>query len=396
MAEEKGVLDELKLKKLISLLLIIVLIFSVTAVASAADDSSGARVIFKAGEPDQNGLFNVSLTIHDATFNTFQFALWYDKTTVVPVDASGRETSAFSDFATREQGNSWLSTVGTKVDLTVGLIEFAGYVTPGSTVTTDGAAGKPGKAVIGSSGVSVFNFRFKKLSDADVIIRVAESGKTPVYGKSLPQGAALFDAGIDIPLTVYFSFPERIGKGSSMIPERQSTQAAMTVKERLANTIALQIGNYGAAVGGALVSIDSDNPNVHPYIDENSRTMVPARFVAERLGASVDWNAAAQKVTIKSGDRTIQMTIGSKSYTVNGVSYVMDTEPVIKSGWGRTMVPIRFISESLGRAVEWDAKNQLVIITDKSNPWQSDRDAEKQATQSILFVISNLVRGFSQ
>jgi hypothetical protein len=134
---------------------------------------------------------------------------------------------------------------------------------------------------------------------------------------------------------------------------------------------------------------------VKPYIDENDRTMVPVRFVAESLGADVDWNPQTRQITIVTAGRTIVMTVGSKTYTLNGVAYTMDTEPVILKAWNRTAVPIRFVSQALGRAVEWDPVNQLVLITDQAQPWQLSREAEKQATTSILFVISDLVRDFT-
>jgi hypothetical protein len=189
--------------------------------------------------------------------------------------------------------------------------------------------------------------------------------------------------------------PASVGSGGSYKPISEDPEPVVTKEQRLQNTIALQIGNYGAAANGALVSIDPDNPAVRPYIDDNDRTMMPVRFVAERLGAAVEWNGQTSQVTIRSGDRTIVMTIGSKTYTVNGVVHTMDTEPIIVQGWNRTVVPIRFVSEALGRAVEWDAVNQLVLITDSAEPWQKEREAEQQATQSILFVISDLVRDFT-
>lgn len=362
----------------------------------AALEEKAAETVFEATEPDDTGRFTITMTIYNATFNTFQFALRYDKSTVVPVDASGKETSSFSGFASKERGADWMSSIGTNLDSNTGLIEFAGYVTPGSSTATDGLKRIPGYAAIGKSGTEIYTFRFKKIAEADIKIKVAEKSDTEPYSKSLPEGAALFNAGKSVPLTVSFRLPEGIGRDYSMAPVKKTAESAMSKEERLKDSVALQIGNYGAAVEGALVHIDSANKAVVPYIDENSRTMVPVRFIAERFGAYVKWDPDLRQITITIGDKTIVMTIESAQYTINGELKAMDTAPVIKAGWNRTMVPIRFTAEALGMSVGWDSQNKLVLITPVEQPWQPDRKAEREATDSIKLIISPLLRDFAQ
>ena len=362
------------------------------ACAAAAENPS---VVFKASESDADGVFTLSMTVRNAAFNTFQFVIRYDKATVTPVDASGAPTGAFSVFAQKRPGIDWLSTVGTSIDTQKGLIDFTGFVSPGSGVTTDGMAEIPGYANLGKTGITLFDFHFKKSGTVDAVIEIAAQNAVKPYSTFLPEGAALLDAGEKLPVNVQFDLPSSVGAGGSYTPSPPVIETPMTKEERLQNTIALQIGNDGAASSGALMRIDPDNPEVKPYIDENDRTMVPVRFVAESLGADVDWNPQTRQITIVTAGRTIVMTVGSKTYTLNGVAYTMDTEPVILKAWNRTAVPIRFVSQALGRAVEWDPVNQLVLITDQAQPWQLSPAAEKQATTSILFVISDLVRDFT-
>ena len=88
------------------------------------------------------------------------------------------------------------------------------------------------------------------------------------------------------------------------------------------------------------------------------------------------------------------MSIGSTQYSLNGENKYMDTAPTIKTGWNRTMVPIRFVAEALGKSVEWDKANKLVFITPVNKPWELEREGEKEATNSILMVISPLIRDF--
>lgn len=377
---------------LATVMAVVVAVSAPAACAAAAETSS---VVFKASESDTEGNFTLSMTIHNATFNTFQFVIRYDKATVIPVDTNGAPTAAFSTFARKSPGTDWLSTVGTSIDSQKGLIDFTGFVSPGSGISTDGLADIPGYANLGKTGITVFDFHFKKTGTAHAVIEIAAQSAAKPYSTFLPEGAALLDAGEKLSVNIQFDLPSSVGAGDSYTPSPPVIETQMTKEERLRNTIALQIGNYGAASSGALMRIDPDNPKVKPYIDENDRTMVPARFIAETLGADVDWNPETRQITIVTAERTIVMTVGAKTYTINGIAYTMDTEPVIIKAWNRTAVPIRFVSQALGRAVEWDPVNRLVLITEQAQPWQLSREAEKQATDSILFVISDLVRDFT-
>ena len=90
-------------------------------------------------------------------------------------------------------------------------------------------------------------------------------------------------------------------------------------------------------------------PDAQPFIDENGRTQVPVRFVSEALGAKVDWDGAAKKVTVTLNSRKVVLTIGLKTYEINNQTYQMDTVALLKES--RTFVPIRFVSEALGATV---------------------------------------------
>jgi hypothetical protein len=104
-------------------------------------------------------------------------------------------------------------------------------------------------------------------------------------------------------------------------------------------------------------------PDTQPYIDENSRTMVPVRFISEQLGADVKWHEENLRVDIALDGKNIGLQIGSPIATVNNQKIELDTQVVMKNG--RTCVPLRFVSEALGRNVRWDNEAYAVIITDK-------------------------------
>ena len=99
--------------------------------------------------------------------------------------------------------------------------------------------------------------------------------------------------------------------------------------------------------------------DVAPEI-KNDRTMLPIRIIAEALGAKVTWNEAEQKVTIAEDDLTIEIFIGQPFATVNGKPVQLDAPAYIAND--RTYLPLRFVAENLGATVEWNAADSSVTI----------------------------------
>ena len=103
-----------------------------------------------------------------------------------------------------------------------------------------------------------------------------------------------------------------------------------------------------------------------PYIEKmTGRTYVPIRFIAEKLGANVDWEQETKTVTIFNGSDSICLQIGSKVPTINNVAMANQLDAPARLDNKRTYVPLRFVSEVLGQNVLWDKYNRLVRISDK-------------------------------
>ncbi|KUF29245.1 copper amine oxidase N-terminal domain-containing protein [Lysinibacillus sp. FSL L8-0126] len=98
------------------------------------------------------------------------------------------------------------------------------------------------------------------------------------------------------------------------------------------------------------------------------RVMLPLRAIFEALGASVNWDSKNQTVTGYKEDTTVVLKMKSKVATINGKSVTLDVPAQILRG--RTMVPVRFVSEALGQDVDWNSVNQTVTIQSDtpSNP----------------------------
>lgn len=97
----------------------------------------------------------------------------------------------------------------------------------------------------------------------------------------------------------------------------------------------------------------------------SGRTLVPVRGIFEELGAKVQWDQATQTATMTKDGTEVRVTIGSKTAYVGGEAKTLDVPAQLSQATGnaRTLVPVRFISESLGALVGWSNDTQTVIIS---------------------------------
>ncbi|MHB8107583.1 MAG: stalk domain-containing protein [Candidatus Cryosericum sp.] len=138
------------------------------------------------------------------------------------------------------------------------------------------------------------------------------------------------------------------------------TISARFEKEKQQAVIVLQIGKSTFTVNGASKTLDS------PPVIANGRTLVPIRAIIEALGGAVEWDGVARKATVTLGNVTIELWIGKSVARVNNISTRIDSTnlkvvPEIING--RTMLPLRFVSENVGCVVEWTAATQTITIT---------------------------------
>ncbi len=97
-----------------------------------------------------------------------------------------------------------------------------------------------------------------------------------------------------------------------------------------------------------------------PPVIRDGRTLVPMRAILEALGATVAWEDAEQKITADKAGLRLEMWVDNDRAFVNGVETVLDVPPTLMGG--RTLIPLRFVSEELGEDVIWDPELYSVGI----------------------------------
>ncbi len=156
----------------------------------------------------------------------------------------------------------------------------------------------------------------------------------------------------DKELTKAYDFSTKVSKSFTLYAKWEEIEGVKVDD----NQIILTIGKKEASVFG-----ETKVNDVAPVIKAD-RTMFPARFIAENMGALVTWTEVEpNKVLITKGNIEILIYIGENIAYVNGEAVTLDSPAFIENE--RTYTPVRLIAESLGGTVEWIAETATVIIT---------------------------------
>lgn len=129
-------------------------------------------------------------------------------------------------------------------------------------------------------------------------------------------------------------------------------QLELELKEQYKNIEVLPVDSIIAK--GTMVKFDT------PPVIKEGRTLIPVRALSEGFGANIAWDEAKQEVTIQKEQVRIVLKLGSNLAYVNGEEVKIDVPPEIMNK--RTVVPLRFLIEKLGLSVEWDNEGQTIEI----------------------------------
>ncbi|MFC4100365.1 stalk domain-containing protein [Paenibacillus xanthanilyticus] len=131
-------------------------------------------------------------------------------------------------------------------------------------------------------------------------------------------------------------------------------QYPASVETKASPSIQLTLGSKTASIGGKATKLD-----VAPIALEGT-TYLPLRFVADAMGAKINWEGTLKRVTVLRGDRLLEMWLGKSSFLLNGSRSESEVAPISRGG--RTLVPIRLVSEQLGLKVGWDPKTGVISV----------------------------------
>jgi len=196
----------------------------------------------------------------------------------------------------------------------------------------------------------MFNYKFKLISFAILLVFL-------IVVSGIPSSAqAQSDSQVFAMNNNASSIPTNSTQLTTPPPQLVSTLPVV----QQGGSIVFRIGSDIVTDNGTQYQID-----VAPFIDNNGRTQVPVRYLADGLGATnIGYNNNTKLVSMLFGDNqtNIALTIGSHKMYVGNSTVTMDTTPVIVPP-GRTMLPARFIAEALGDTVNWNPATQQVTIT---------------------------------
>lgn len=132
-----------------------------------------------------------------------------------------------------------------------------------------------------------------------------------------------------------------------------------------------------------IVNVDELQCDVQPII-VNGRTLVPVRAIAEKLGFTVDWAAESQTVTIKKDAKEIKLTVNDLAARVDGIPVPLEAAPILVSD--RTLVPLRFVAETMGLNVlydKWNNVTPMIWVTEFN--LLNDQDAKADDNYTLIF-----------
>jgi len=217
------------------------------------------------------------------------------------------------------------------------------------------------------------------MADGDQFYRVFRSVDSGVEGISVTDFAINTLKYVDVnvkPNTIYYYTYAQIHTDAD--PWNDISEHLEFTSEEVAVTTLKEIlepEGLGVGVGKKhfiLMKLNCPDMNVDGILEEidpgrgtapiiyNGRTILPIRALIEKIGGAVDWDGETGQITLKTSSNTVIMWLNKTELSINGAASKMDVAPIIIND--RTMVPVRFASESSGCKVEWIGETEEIVV----------------------------------
>jgi hypothetical protein len=153
--------------------------------------------------------------------------------------------------------------------------------------------------------------------------------------------------------TTFFEWDQANNKALPVVEPESSSNSSTPNKP---DTSSLSGVSIVFTIGQTSYTVNNEKrtSEAPPYISSDGRTMVPIRFIAEALGANASWQSNTQTSVIEYSGKTISIVLGKALPNDMGTAALVND---------RLFVPVRYVSEQLGAKVEWDAIARRVTIT---------------------------------
>lgn len=186
----------------------------------------------------------------------------------------------------------------------------------------------------------------------NVINQYANKQYAAAYKADREGFKTMFGIGEALGGAIVKQYPDKFKAAAPMpakTPATTPANAAMTTVWMKLNSKELKINNKTTMMDTA------------PVV-RNNTTYIPLRYLAEGIGAKVAWNKAAGQVTVMAGKDTMKFWVGKNTVDVNGKTQTLEATSMV-NGDGRTLVPLRSITELLGWDVKWNESTGAITLT---------------------------------
>ncbi|GFN32667.1 stalk domain-containing protein [Paenibacillus xylaniclasticus] len=247
--------------------------------------------------------------------------------------------------------------------------DFSSGIGSGKTLAAYAVLNNSGRTVSGTPtglkldvyGDQSFNWLRMEVKDATGKLHYIDLAKSINWKGWKTLKVDLSSYGLTAPITIKRLYVANIAQGQderavkgSIVFDDMTMLYPPAVPETTRPAIKLTINKKVATVNGNSVSLDASP------IALSGVTYLPLRFIADSMGAQVDWDQVQKKVMVIRGGTMLELRIGSSELVANGVRQPAAAAPIVRGG--RTLVPLRLISEQLGLTVGWDQATKTVTI----------------------------------
>jgi hypothetical protein len=222
----------------------------------------------------------------------------------------------------------------------------------------------PANLVATAASASQVNLAWEDKSNIETgfkIFRKTTSGSYSLIKTLGANSTSYQDTGLDANTQYIYKVQAYNSIGANDSNEDSATTLTAPPPAPNQKIIRLFIGNTQYLVNNV-----PSNMDVAP-VSRSGRTFLPIKYIADPIGAGLAWDAVAKKATISLDGKVIELWVGSNTAKVNGNSTLIDPldASVIPFSLppGRIMLPLRFIAENLGCAVDWLGATKEARVT---------------------------------